>query len=89
MADQVLMRIDFGNEAVQIVNGDPASHVFKCAHTIVEEIGPDGDVVYAYLFEHTHSMNELEAWWKFGMLCGAAAQRTGRTNVSAQITPKS
>jgi hypothetical protein len=79
MADQILMSIDFGTEAVQIVKGDPITHCFNCPYTTVEELR-DGEVVTAYMYEHTHPMNELEAWWKFGMICTAYAERTGLTN---------
>jgi hypothetical protein len=90
MADQVMMALTFTKHKIQIVKGDKETHVFKCPHTTVEIVDNEtGDVVHAYLFEHTHYMNELEAWWKFGGLCMAEAERDGRTNVAAQILPKS
>lgn len=74
MADKVLMHVMFGMRGVQIMQGDPESHAFKCPHTTVELIDENEQVEHAWLFEHTHPMNELEAWHKFGVECKREAE---------------
>ena len=73
MAATILLKAVFETGTIQLVSGDPATHVFHCPHTTVELI-IDGDVDYAWMYEHTHPMNEIEAYHKFGTECRRLSQ---------------
>jgi hypothetical protein len=64
-ADKILLKAVFETGTIQLVKGDVETHSFSCPHTFVELI-VDGVVAYAWMYEHTHPMNELEAYWRFG-----------------------
>jgi len=72
--EMTLMEVKIGPRAVRIVAGDPKTHVSRIPHTTVEIVDQYGEVEYAYLYEHTHPMNEMEAWKQFGDICRQEAE---------------